>query len=104
MQGGAGQQQPAFKITTAAVSAANPKLDTGREIPSGLLVQTKDHPGKHSKRRERSNLNAVKMKTISGPIKSNIPLPASAVQTKIIPFLKKGPPKPSPDGIQPQAS
>src|SRR6185436_932401 len=77
-----GVQQPAFKITPGTVSA-KPKVFTGREIPVRtfgtdekivLLSIQKDASG--------NNLNAVKMKTISGPIKSGIPLPASAISTK----------------------
>ena len=41
------------------------------------------------------------MKTISGQIRSDLPLPASAISSQIIPFKQKGPPKSPPDGIQP---
>jgi hypothetical protein len=94
-------QNPAFKVTPT-VTATKPKLDSFRDVPVRtfgtdekiiLVSIQKDANG--------FNKNAVKMKTISGPIKANIPLPASAISTKIIPFLHPGPPKPSPDGIQP---
>ena len=52
-QGGAGQQQPAFKITPAAVSAANPTRYTKRDSRQDFWYRRKNHTGKHSKRRKR---------------------------------------------------
>jgi peptidoglycan hydrolase-like protein with peptidoglycan-binding domain len=92
---------PAFKITPT-VSKAKPNLKTFREVPVRTFgTDEKIVLVSIQKNADGNNLNAIKLKTISGTIRNDLSLPASAISTQIIPFKQKGPPKPAPDGIQP---
>ena len=101
---GAQGSQPAFKITppSATLSKAKPNLKSFREVPVRTFgTDEKIILVSIQRNAAGFNLNAVKMKTISGQIRSDLPLPASAISSQIIPFKQKGPPKSPPDGIQP---